>query len=280
MRGIRRCAHETRKGSSSTHRSSVTRPRLASRTTRAWSQPTTSRSCGCISTRRATRREPDGRRSSSCTGATARVFRPDARSTGPARTGATRARMSPSRGVYAAGPRARDARCGDPDLRLADDRRRNARGREPHRDRPGAGIYDLRVINEDGGDEFSVIAALQFVRWLNGYKDKPVIHGVNLSLSIHHDVACPGSPSPSVPSWSRWSSCRTPFVVSAAPGPAGGKPSERTDAGGRPLGLPRCGGIISGEGCGMQRFWADRQKKCTGEVGTFSHAGVAGTILD
>ncbi len=54
---------------------------------------------------------------------------------------------------------------------------------------PGLDIYDLRVINEDGGDEFSVIAALQFVRWLNGYKDKPVIHGVNLSLSIHHDVA-------------------------------------------------------------------------------------------
>ncbi len=54
---------------------------------------------------------------------------------------------------------------------------------------PGLDIYDLRVINEHGGDEFSVIAALQFVRWLNGYKDKPVIHGVNLSLSIHHDVA-------------------------------------------------------------------------------------------
>jgi serine protease AprX len=55
---------------------------------------------------------------------------------------------------------------------------------------PGLKIYDLRVIdNEGNGDEFSVIAALQFVRWLNGYKDKPAIHGVNLSLSIHHDVA-------------------------------------------------------------------------------------------
>ena len=55
---------------------------------------------------------------------------------------------------------------------------------------PGLNIYDLRVIDDQGnGDEFSVIAALQFVRWLNGYKDKPAIHGVNLSLSIHHDVA-------------------------------------------------------------------------------------------
>jgi serine protease AprX len=55
---------------------------------------------------------------------------------------------------------------------------------------PGLRIYDLRVIDDQGnGDEFSVIAALQFVRWLNGYKDKPAIHGVNLSLSIHHDVA-------------------------------------------------------------------------------------------
>jgi serine protease AprX len=55
---------------------------------------------------------------------------------------------------------------------------------------PGLKIYDLRVIDDLGnGDEFSVIAALQFVRWLNGYKDKPAIHGVNLSLSIHHDVA-------------------------------------------------------------------------------------------
>jgi serine protease AprX len=55
---------------------------------------------------------------------------------------------------------------------------------------PGLKLYDLRVIDDNGnGDEFSVIAALQFVRWLNGHKDKPVIHGVNLSLSIHHDVA-------------------------------------------------------------------------------------------
>jgi serine protease AprX len=66
---------------------------------------------------------------------------------------------------------------------------------------PGLQLYDMRVIGEkDGepvGDEYSVIAALQFIRWLNGYKDKPVIHGVNLSLSIDHDFrnyACGKTP--------------------------------------------------------------------------------------
>ena len=62
---------------------------------------------------------------------------------------------------------------------------------------PGLRLYDLRVISEKAGDEFSVIAALQFIRWLNGYQDKPVIHGVNLSLSIEHDFrnyACGKTP--------------------------------------------------------------------------------------
>lgn len=51
-------------------------------------------------------------------------------------------------------------------------------------------LYDLRVLDDQGeGDEFSVIAAMQFVRHLNANKDQMVIHGVNLSLSIRHDVA-------------------------------------------------------------------------------------------
>jgi serine protease AprX len=51
-------------------------------------------------------------------------------------------------------------------------------------------LYDLRVLNQEGrGDEFSIIAALQFVRHLNAHKDHIVVHGVNLSLSIPHDVA-------------------------------------------------------------------------------------------
>ena len=54
----------------------------------------------------------------------------------------------------------------------------------------GLEVYDLRVLDENGeGDEFSLIAALQFVRHLNANKDCVVVHGVNASLSIHHDVA-------------------------------------------------------------------------------------------
>jgi hypothetical protein len=55
---------------------------------------------------------------------------------------------------------------------------------------PDMKLYDLRVLDQDGrGDEFSSIAAMQFVRYLNAHKDLMVIHGVNLSLSIKHDVA-------------------------------------------------------------------------------------------
>ncbi len=55
---------------------------------------------------------------------------------------------------------------------------------------PDIRLYDLRVLDDEGlGDEFSVMAALQFVRYLNAHKDLMMIHGVNLSLSIKHDVA-------------------------------------------------------------------------------------------
>jgi subtilisin family serine protease len=54
----------------------------------------------------------------------------------------------------------------------------------------GLELYDLRVLDDDGkGDEFSLIAALQFVRYLNANKDRVLVHGVNVSLSIRHDVA-------------------------------------------------------------------------------------------
>jgi serine protease AprX len=59
-------------------------------------------------------------------------------------------------------------------------------------------LYDLRVIKDDGtGDEFSVLSALQFVRYLNTNKDKMVIHGVNLSFSLPQLVksfGCGSSP--------------------------------------------------------------------------------------
>jgi serine protease AprX len=55
---------------------------------------------------------------------------------------------------------------------------------------PDLKLYDLRVLDKEGhGDEFAVMAALQFVRYLNSTNDYVTIHGVNLSLSIRHDIA-------------------------------------------------------------------------------------------
>jgi subtilisin family serine protease len=57
---------------------------------------------------------------------------------------------------------------------------------------PDLELYDLRVLPDDPAkkaDEFTVIAALQFVRHLNAHKNLMAIHGVNLSLSMPHDVA-------------------------------------------------------------------------------------------
>jgi len=63
---------------------------------------------------------------------------------------------------------------------------------------PDIGLYDLRVFDDTGaGDEFAILAALQFVRWLNINSATPVVHGVNLSLSLDHEVgsfACGRTP--------------------------------------------------------------------------------------
>jgi serine protease AprX len=63
---------------------------------------------------------------------------------------------------------------------------------------PKINLYDIRVLGPDGsGNEFNVLAAIQFVRWLNNQKDGIVIHGVNLSLSMKHEVdsyACGQTP--------------------------------------------------------------------------------------
>jgi serine protease AprX len=63
---------------------------------------------------------------------------------------------------------------------------------------PGLELYDLRVLDDTGdGREFGVLAALSFVRWRNSQSGGTVIHGVNLSFSLEHDVrksACGRSP--------------------------------------------------------------------------------------
>lgn len=62
---------------------------------------------------------------------------------------------------------------------------------------PRINLFDFRVLDENGeGDEFNIIAALQFIRWINQY-DGLSIHGVNLSMSLYHDVetyACGHTP--------------------------------------------------------------------------------------
>jgi serine protease AprX len=69
---------------------------------------------------------------------------------------------------------------------------------------PGIGLYDFRILKSDaiGVDEFAntefqIIAALQFIRHYNAQADKIRIHGVNMSLSIPHNVlnhACGRTP--------------------------------------------------------------------------------------
>lgn len=63
---------------------------------------------------------------------------------------------------------------------------------------PDISIYDFRVLGPDlKQTEFAIIAALQFIRFLNDRDNFFTIHGANLSLSIPHDVrnfACGGTP--------------------------------------------------------------------------------------
>lgn len=63
---------------------------------------------------------------------------------------------------------------------------------------PDIRIWDLRVLGKDGtGDEFSIMAALQFLRFKNQNSDVMAVQGANLSLSIRHyplNYACGRTP--------------------------------------------------------------------------------------
>ena len=63
---------------------------------------------------------------------------------------------------------------------------------------PDIQLYDFRVLGPSIDDaEFAIIAALQFIRYLNDRDNFLTIHGANLSLSIPHDVrnfACGRTP--------------------------------------------------------------------------------------
>lgn len=82
-----------------------------------------------------------------------------------------------------------------------DDREDNVDDRSPRRMVgmcPDINLIDLRVLRDDGrSDEFEVIAALQLIRFLNNRAGHIAVHGLNLSLSIEHDVtnyACGRTP--------------------------------------------------------------------------------------
>lgn len=65
---------------------------------------------------------------------------------------------------------------------------------------PDLRLYDIKVFPDEpgeGGDDFAIIAAIEFLGWLNRDREIPVVHGVNLSLSIRHHVdvhACGSTP--------------------------------------------------------------------------------------
>jgi subtilisin family serine protease len=63
---------------------------------------------------------------------------------------------------------------------------------------PDVQLYDFRILTKTIDDtEFAVIAALQYIRYLNSRSSFMRIHGANLSLSIPHDVrnyACGRTP--------------------------------------------------------------------------------------
>lgn len=55
---------------------------------------------------------------------------------------------------------------------------------------PRINLYDIRVMDNNGvGSEFNILAAIQFIRWLNNQRNGQVIHGINISLSMRHEVA-------------------------------------------------------------------------------------------
>lgn len=63
---------------------------------------------------------------------------------------------------------------------------------------PDIKLYDIRVFRSDGRtDEFELLAAVQFLRWLNARAGYMEVQGANLSLSLIHEVrrfACGRTP--------------------------------------------------------------------------------------
>jgi subtilisin family serine protease len=55
---------------------------------------------------------------------------------------------------------------------------------------PDIKLIDIRVFDPTGrSEEFALLSALQFLRYLNSQREYIVIHGANLSFSLRHDGA-------------------------------------------------------------------------------------------
>ena len=155
-----------------------------------------------------------------------------------------------------------------PDQRTRNPRRRHHRGEAKREGEdesadgmcPGIGLYDFRILSSDLIDtEFAVIAALQFIRYTNEQAGFLLINGVNLSLSIPHDVrnyACGGTP---VCSESERLIDNGVVVVAAAGNLGyqhslvGGQPSTTTAPFPSPTPATRSGSSPSGRRTGMPR---------------------------
>lgn len=63
---------------------------------------------------------------------------------------------------------------------------------------PDIQLYDLRVFSDEAGsDEFTILTAIDYVSWINRDPERPMIHGVNVSLATPHVVdqhACGRTP--------------------------------------------------------------------------------------
>lgn len=63
---------------------------------------------------------------------------------------------------------------------------------------PQINLIDCRVFPDDGNtEEFEILAAIQFLRWMNSRAGYTLVHGANLSFSLLHEVrrfACGQTP--------------------------------------------------------------------------------------
>lgn len=62
---------------------------------------------------------------------------------------------------------------------------------------PDLRLLDIRILGDAAETESAVIGALEFIRWLNSQNRWRVVHGVNLSIGMKHDVrnwACGQTP--------------------------------------------------------------------------------------